>query len=154
MSNEYESWTGAGEVTSSKIFETSSHEELNLTDPKYQAIKSYLPPERDAGLTHFLVARVATTSKKTASAEVVKLFTSGSWNWGLTSWLEAAEFTKVGSNLDQIESDVDIDLPASDWRAVGKVRIFRDLNPPGRPTARIIFENDAGESVSAFWCWN
>jgi hypothetical protein len=153
VANEYESWTGAGEVTNSKIFESTTHEELDLTDIKYQAIKSYLPPTQGTSITHFLVARVATTSKKVSARQVVKLFASGSWNWGLTSWLEAAEFTKVGTNLDQLESDVDIDLPDSDWRAVGRVRIFRDLNPPGRPTARITFENDAGESVSAFWCW-
>ena len=153
MSNEYESWTGAGEVTNSKIFETQTHKELDLSDKKYEAIRSYLPPSPDESITHFLVGRVAATSRKSANREIVKLFTSGSWNWGLTSWLEGAEFTKVDGNLDRLESDEDIDLPDSGWRAVGKVTIYRDLDPPGRPTACIVFENDAGESVSAFWCW-
>jgi hypothetical protein len=154
MSNIYDSWTGAGCVSGAKIFDTLTHKELDLAS--YPEIKNYLPipSESDATDAHSFVGRVATLSKKTsAPTDIVKLFVNTSWNTDLARNLEDMEFTMIGNNLDRLRSDVDVDLDAGQWKAVGRVEVYRDLNPPGRPTAKIDFVNGQGISISAFWCW-
>jgi len=151
VENAYVSWNGAGPISDTKIFDTTSRQELDMWDRRFEPIRRLFPPRTTEA--NLRVARVATTSAKSASKDVVKLFMSGSWSWDLTHWFESAEFTQAGDNPDQLESDTEIELPDNGWRCVGKVMLFRDLGPERRPAARIVFENDVGERISAFWCW-
>jgi hypothetical protein len=153
VANQYASWAGAGRIGSSRLIDTDSSEELDPSDMRFESIRRFLPPAPGSAGTDILVARVATNSRKRASTEVVKLFLSGSWSWGLTRWLESAEFTKVDGDPLQLESDDEIDLPENGWRSVGKVRLVRDADHGYEPQARIYFENDVGESVSVVLSW-
>ena len=152
--NEYESWTGAASTSGREIFDTTTRARLNLAD--YPEIEQYMPPISDKALVHFFVARVATLSKKTsARKEVVKLFVNRSWADGLLRQLEDMDFTKVGNNRDRLISDVKLRIDTgTPWQVDSFVEIFRDLNPPGKPTAKVIFTNrETRESISGFWCW-
>lgn len=151
MENEYDRWNGAGAISGARIFDTASREELDLWDRRFEPIRRHFPPS--SAEADLRVARVAIKSAKSSSKDVVKLFMSGSWSWDLTRWLERVEFTQVGDDPDQLESDEEIELPDDGWRCVGKVVLFRELGPEHKPMARIVFENEAGERVSAFWCW-
>jgi hypothetical protein len=121
----------------------------------YPEIDQYLPPISDQALAHFFVARVATISKKSNGKEVVKVFANRSWNDSLLSQLEGMDFTKVGRNGDRLMSDVKLRIDTgTPWQVDSFVEIFRDLDPPGRPTAKVTFMNlETRESISAFWCW-
>ena len=152
--NGYESWTGAASTSGREIFDTTTRKKLNLAD--YPEIEQYMPPISDNALVHFFVARVATLSKKTsARKEVVKLFVNRSWADGLLRQLEDMDFTKVGNNRDRLISDVRLRIDTgTPWQVDSFVEIFRDLDPPGKPTAKVIFTNrETRESISGFWCW-
>ena len=152
--NEYASWTGAAATSGREIFDTQTRDRLTLSD--FPEIEQYLPPNSAEARVHFFVARVATLSKKThAKREVVKLFVNRSWNDNLLRQLEDMDFTKVGGNRDRLRSDVKLRIDLGEkWKVDSYVEIFRDLNPPGKPTAKVIFTNkETGREISAFWCW-
>ena len=160
MANEYDSWTGAGEIKDSKLFTTKLSPEdkpneldQDQTDPRYVEIWDYMPRRHNVSMGKYFIGRVATKSRDTGK-DIVKLFPSWAWSRSLLVQLDNAEFTKVGSNLNQLVSNVNIRLDAGRWEVNAPMEVFRDLNPPGIPTAKIVFVNkDDGESVSAFWCW-
>jgi hypothetical protein len=152
--NEYESWTGAAETSGRELFDTKTREREDISE--FPEIDHYLPPVSKKGLVHFFVARVATTSKKShAKKEVVKLFVNKSWDDNVLAQLENMDFTKVGNNLDRLVSDVKLQIDTGgEWKIDSYVEIFRDLDPPGRPTAKVVFTSKkTGRLLSGFWCW-
>lgn len=156
--NEYDSWTGAATTTGREIFDTATQKPLKLNDPAYADIDQYLPPISDKDLRfHYFVAKVATFSKKVGGKkEVLKVFVNRRWNDTVARQLEDMDFTKVGDNRDRLKSDVrlQIQTEGSVWQADSFVEIFRDLDPPGKPTAKVVFTHrDTGQKISAFWCW-
>ncbi len=154
VENAYSSWTGAAATSGREIFDTKTRKRLDLAD--FPEIEQYLPPISEDARVHFFVARVATISKKSSAEKaVVKLFVNRGWNDNLLRQLEDMDFTQVDGYRDRLISDVKLRIDAGEeWRADSFIEIFRDLNPPGTPTAKVVFTNrNTGQSISAFWCW-
>jgi len=154
--NRYDSWTGVGETSGREIFDTATMKKLNIEDEQFEPIVRYLPPISTDALVHYFVARIATVSKKSgAKKEVVKLFVNKSWDRRVAGPLEDLDFTQLDEYEDRLISDAKLRIDTgTDWQADSFVWIFRDLDPPGCPTAKVIFTNRrTGRQVSAFWCW-
>jgi hypothetical protein len=59
----------------------------------------------------------------------------------------------MSNNVGDLVSNVDATIDSDNWQAEGPIFVTRNLNPPGIPTAKIVFKRKDGFKVSAFWCW-
>ena len=157
MAHKYADWSGAGEVVKSMLFTTDTHQELNPA--QYPGIMNYMPSASGSAARHVLIGRAPVQSKRIAGAHVVKLFSNGTLKERIEEFMAEAEFTSYERSMHRLVSDIDVNIVVTDpgeeqrpWRSVGKMVIYRDLDPPARPVAMVEFQRE-GESVSAFWCW-